>query len=30
MQKIRDALDSGTFEAFYERYHIALGERVDD
>lgn len=30
MQKIRDALDSGTFESFYERYHIALGERLDD
>lgn len=30
MQKIRDALDNGTFEEFYERYHIALGERVDD
>ena len=29
-QKIRDALDNGTFEEFYERYHIALGERVDD
>ena len=30
MQKIRDALDNGTFEEFYERYHIALGERLDD
>ena len=30
MQKIRDALDSGTFEQFYEKYHISLGERLDD
>ena len=30
MQKIRDALDSGTFESFYEQYHISLGERIDD
>ncbi|MBR2908009.1 MAG: tRNA guanosine(34) transglycosylase Tgt [Clostridia bacterium] len=30
MQKIRDALDSGTFEEFYEKYHISLGERLDD
>ena len=29
-QKIRDALDNGTFEEFYEKYHVALGERLDD
>ena len=30
MQKMRDALDEGRFEEFYQRYHIALGERVND
>ncbi len=30
MQKIRDAMDGGYFESFYQKYHIALGERVDD
>ncbi|MBQ9120939.1 MAG: tRNA guanosine(34) transglycosylase Tgt [Clostridia bacterium] len=27
MQKIRDALDGGYFESFYQKYHILLGER---
>lgn len=30
MQKIRDALDAGEFEAFYKRYVNKLAERVDD
>lgn len=30
MQKIRDALDAGEFEAFYKRYVNRLAERVDD
>lgn len=30
MQKIRDALDGGYFEAFYRRYVNRLVERVDD
>lgn len=30
MQKIRDALDEGTFEEFYHKYHIKLAERCSD
>ncbi len=30
MQKIRDALDGGYFESFYQKYRSILGERVDD
>ena len=30
MQKIRDAMDEDRFEEFYEKYHIALGERLED
>ena len=30
MQKIRDALDGGYFEQFYEKYRVVLGERVAD
>ncbi len=30
MQKIRDALDGGYFESFYQKYRNILGERVDD
>ena len=30
MQKIRDALDEGKYEEFYQRYHNALAERIDD
>ena len=30
MQKIRDALDAGCFEAFYQKYHNALAERCAD
>ena len=30
MQKIRDALDGGYFESFYQKYRTILGERVDD
>ena len=29
-RKIRDALDGGYFESFYQKYHIALGERNPD
>ena len=29
-EKIREALDQGTFEEFYQKYHIALGERLQD
>lgn len=30
MQKIRDALDEGRYEEFYERYHNSLAERRKD
>lgn len=30
MQKIRDALDGGYFESFYQKYHVLLGERSPD
>ncbi len=30
MQKIRDALDGGYFESFYQKYRIELAERLDD
>ena len=30
MQKIRDALDAGTFEEFYHKYHNKLAERCAD
>ncbi len=30
MQKIRDALDGGYFESFYQKYRQILGERVQD
>ncbi len=30
MQKIRDALDAGSYEAFYQKYHILLAERNPD
>ena len=30
MQKIRDALDGGYFEAFYQKYRLILGERSQD
>ena len=30
MQKIRDALDEGTFEEFYHKYHNKLAERCPD
>ncbi len=30
MQKIRDALDAGTFEEFYQKYRVLLGERNPD
>ncbi len=30
MQKIRDALDEGTFEEFYHKYHNKLAERCAD
>lgn len=30
MEKIREALDSGDFESFYQKYRIKLGERVPD
>ena len=30
MQKIRDALDEGTFEEFYHKYHNSLAERCKD
>ena len=29
MQKIRDALDGGYFESFYEKYRLILGERSE-
>ena len=29
-KKIREALDGGYFESFYEKYHILLAERVQD
>ena len=29
MQKIRDALDGGYFESFYQKYHNLLAERCD-
>ena len=28
--KIREALDGGFFESFYQKYRTLLGERVDD
>lgn len=28
--KIREALDGGYFEAFYQKYHTLLGERAED
>ncbi len=30
MQKIRDALDEGKYEEFYQKYHEKLAERCDD
>ncbi len=30
MQKIRDALDEGKYEEFYQKYHNKLAERLDD
>ncbi len=30
MQKIRDALDGGYFESFYQKYRNILGERLED
>lgn len=30
MQKIRDALDGGYFEEFYQKYRVILGQRLDD
>ena len=30
MQKIRDALDEGRYEEFYQRYHNSLAERRED
>lgn len=30
MQKIRDALDGGYFESFYQKYRLILGERSQD
>jgi hypothetical protein len=30
MEEIRKALDGGYFESFYQKYHIALGERNPD
>ena len=30
MQKIRDALDEGKYEEFYQKYHNSLAERLDD
>ncbi len=30
MQKIRDALDGGYFEEFYQKYHNLLAERAED
>ncbi len=30
MQKIRDALDGGYFEEFYQKYRVVLGERSSD
>ena len=30
MQKIRDALDGGYFESFYQKYHNLLAERNPD
>lgn len=30
MQKIRDALDGGYFESFYQKYRVILGERSQD
>lgn len=29
-RKIREALDGGYFESFYQKYHVALGERCAD
>jgi queuine tRNA-ribosyltransferase len=29
-RRIRQSLDEGRFEEFYQRYHIALGERNPD
>ena len=28
--KIREALDGGYFESFYQKYHVLLGERRED
>lgn len=30
MQKIRDAIDGGYFESFYQKYRVVLGERSTD
>ena len=30
MQKIRDALDEGRYEEFYQQYHNSLAERRED
>jgi queuine tRNA-ribosyltransferase len=30
MAKIREALDGGYFESFYQKYHNALAERSQD
>ena len=30
MEKIREALDEGRFESFYQKYRVILGERVPD
>ena len=30
MEKIREALDGGYYESFYNKYRIILGDRVDD
>ncbi len=29
-RRIREALDEGRFEAFYQQYHVKLGERCED
>jgi queuine tRNA-ribosyltransferase len=29
-RRIREALDEGKFEEFYQKYHIKLGERSED
>jgi queuine tRNA-ribosyltransferase len=30
MEKIRQALDEGSFQEFYDKYHVFLGERNPD